>query len=47
MNIILKTIRQLHDTTVSRGRLARLNDRMLRDIGVTRPGVEHDARLAR
>ncbi len=47
MNIILKTIRRWRNTTVSRGQLARLNDRMLRDIGIARSDLEHGVRQAR
>ena len=47
MNIILKTIRRWRNETVTRGQLARLDDRMLRDIGISRSDIEHVARQAR
>ena len=47
MNIILKTIRRWRNETVSRGQLARLDDRMLRDIGIVRADIEHVVRRAR
>ncbi len=40
MNPILKTIRRWRDKTVYQGRLARLSDRTLRDIGVSRFDIE-------
>lgn len=47
MNIILKTIRRWRNETASRGQLARLDDRMLRDIGVLRADIERVVRQAR
>jgi uncharacterized protein YjiS (DUF1127 family) len=47
MNIILKTIRRWRNESVSRGQLARLDDRMLRDIGIARADIEHVVRQAR
>ena len=47
MNVILKTIRRWRNTTVSRDQLARLDDRMLRDIGIERSDIERVVRQAR
>ena len=47
MNIILKTIRRWRNESVSRVQLARLDDRMLRDIGIVRSDIEHVLRQAR
>ncbi len=47
MNIILKTIRRWRDKTDLRRQLARLDDRMLRDIGIVRSDIEHVVRQAR
>ena len=47
MNVILKTIRRWRNATVTRDQLARLDDRMLRDIGIERSDIEHFARQAR
>ena len=47
MNSILKTIRRWRNTSVTRGQLVRLNDRMLRDIGIARSDIEHVVRQAR
>ena len=44
MNSILKTIRRWRDTAVSRGQLARLDDHMLRDIGIARGDIDRVAR---
>lgn len=40
MNPILKTIRQWRNKSITQGQLARLDNRMLRDIGLTRFDIE-------
>ena len=40
MSPILKTICQWRNKSITRGQLSRLSDRMLRDIGVLRFGIE-------
>ena len=40
MNPILKTIRQWRNKSITQGQLARLSDRMLREIGISRFDID-------
>ncbi|MFP6744087.1 MAG: DUF1127 domain-containing protein [Alphaproteobacteria bacterium] len=40
MNPILKTIRQWRSKSITQGQLARLSDRTLRDVGVSRFDIQ-------
>ncbi len=44
MNSILKRIRRWRDETVSASQLARLNNRMLDDIGIARSDIKRIVR---
>ena len=44
---VLKTIRRWRNHSVTRDQLARLDDRMLRDIGIARSDIEHVIRQTR
>ena len=47
MSSLIRKLRRWRDTSVARGQLARLDSRMLRDIGMMRSDIDRVARSLR